>query len=394
MYRTLIIILQIILLQPFFLQGQNDIGTVLEEIERNNTTIQAHRKQMEAQSLYNRTGNNLPNPEFDYSLFWGNPSAIGNKTDISLRQHFDFPTAYRHRANISQARNQQLMSEYQEQRHEILLQARLLCLELIFVNAMAREYDFRMGHARQIAVAYETMLQQGHTTIIEYNKARLNLLNIQNEAENNTIRKEHLQNRLSAMNGGIDIFLSQDEFDPLFLPSDFDLWYEEVYQRNPILQWLQQETEISEKQLRLQRAVNLPSFNAGYVSETLMDEQFRGFAVGLTIPMFENRNTLKYAQANILAAEAMVYNSNVQYYRHMRASYERALSLQRSVEEYRSVAQTLDNTELLSTAHSQGQMSLTAYILELTFIYQSIDRILEMELDLQMAVAEMYKYGR
>jgi outer membrane protein, heavy metal efflux system len=390
--KTIVIItIQLLIISAGY--PQNTIENILNEIEKNHTGLKAFQAELDAHMLGNKTGIYLQNPEFEYAWFAGSPSNIGSKTNISFRQHFDFPSAYRHRINLSNARNQQLVHEYEEQKFEILLQARLLCLELVFTNAMANEYQVRLEHAKQIANAYDRMLQEGHTTIIEYNKARLNLLNLQKEVESNSITRKNLVNKLTAMNGGVEITLTTDEFPSLLLPTNFDQWYEQKQQQNPVLQWMKQQIEIGEKQLQLQRAENLPSFNTGYVSETLTHEQFRGFAVGLTIPLFESRNTIKYARANILARQSMEQNSIIQNFQHTRSSYERALSLSESFDEYRSIAETLDNTELLSIAHNQGQLSLTAYIQELYFIYQSIDRMLKMELELHQEIAVLFKYG-
>ena len=87
------------------------------EIEKNNTTLSALRKNTEAEKVGNKTGIYLQNPEVEFHYLWGNPSVLGNRTDISIKQTFDFPTAYRYKSQISNARNDQVELEYQKQQY-------------------------------------------------------------------------------------------------------------------------------------------------------------------------------------------------------------------------------------------------------------------------------------
>src|SRR5690554_5758435 len=82
------------------IHAQNQVENVLVEIEKNNKTLSALRKNAEAQRLENKTGNYLQNPEVEYNYLWGNPTPVGNRTDFNVTQSFDFPTAYRYRNQI------------------------------------------------------------------------------------------------------------------------------------------------------------------------------------------------------------------------------------------------------------------------------------------------------
>ena len=81
--------------------SQNNIDKILIEIEKNNTTLSALQKSTEAEKIGNRTGINIQNPEVEFNYLWGNPSVIGNRTDFSVKQTFDFPTAYKYKNQIS-----------------------------------------------------------------------------------------------------------------------------------------------------------------------------------------------------------------------------------------------------------------------------------------------------
>jgi outer membrane protein, heavy metal efflux system len=372
--------------------AQNSVKRVLAEVEKNNTGLAALQMQLDAQSISNKTGIYLPNPEFEYAWFAGNPEGIGNKTNISLRQQFDFPTAYLHKNRIANARNEQLLLEFENQRLELLLEARLICLELINANIKAQEIGKRLQHAERMANAIETMFDAGETNIIELNKAKLNFLDLQSQVERNEIMRQSLQNRLAGLNGGNQIQLADTTFYPISVSEDFEQWYAQAAERNPVLNWLSQEIEISRKHEKLQKALSLPGFNAGYVSEMLTLEKFRGFAVGVSIPLWENKNIVKYAKAHTSALQSSEHDQKLQFYNQLKTLHTRAFSLNANHQEYERLIKSIDNTELLARAWEQGELSLTNYLLELSYYYHSVDNLLEMELELYQTLAGLNKY--
>jgi outer membrane protein, heavy metal efflux system len=381
------------MLSLHMLQGQDQIRQVLNQVEQNNPSLVAWQRQLEAHHILNRTGIFLSDPEIEYAWFAGTPEETGNKYNLNVRQHFEFPTVYARRNRLSRALNEQLLTGFDQHRREILLETRLICLEIIYHNALTAEYELRLQHARTIARAYEVMLDAGQTNIIEYNKARLNLLNLRKEAENAEISRRALQNRLTALNGGVEVQLQLIQYPLATVPPDFQTWYNEIQQRNPELMMIRQEADISRLQYNLQRSLNLPSFNVGYVSEMMTIEKFRGFSAGITIPLWENRNTLRYARAQTLAVETRLESQQQQYFHEMKSVYETVVSLNTSVEEYRQALQPVDNTAVLQRAWEMGELSLTAFIMELAFLYQGRNQLMQMELELHKALAELLRYS-
>jgi len=382
----------ILILLPFSLFSQNSIDSVVAQVEKNNTTLLALRKQLDAQKLENKTGIYLKNPEVEFNYLWGTPSAIGNRTDINVKQSFDFPTAYSYKNQISDLRNQQADLEFQRQRKDILLETRLICIDLVYANAKKAIYEKRMFHAQSIANSSKAKFEKGETNILEYNKAQLNLLNTSKEAEANEIERNALLAELVRLNGGLPISLNDSNLLTSILPADFDQWYKQVEQDNPVLAWLKQEIVISQKQEKLNSAMSLPKFYAGYMSEKVVGEQFQGITAGISIPLWENKNTVKQAQAQTLALQSMEVDNMLQFYNQLKIQYAKAISLQKSVADYRSALQAYDNSELLKKALDKGEIDLTDYILELSLYYSSVNSLLQLEREMNQAIAKLYVY--
>jgi outer membrane protein, heavy metal efflux system len=387
-----LIIIAICLSSGVSVFGQGTIDHVLAEVEKNNSTLLAIRKSVDADKIANKTGLAPQNPEIEFNYLWGDPSAIGNRTDFSIRQSFDFPTAYSYKSQISDLKNQQAELEYRKQRSDILHQTRVACVKLTYYNALRAELVHRHTHAQKIADATKAKFNTGDVGILDYNKAQVNLLNIAKEIENIDIERNAPLAELAALNGGTAIAFIDSLFPAQTIATDFDQWYSQAEANNPLLQWVKQETAIATKQAKLNTAMSLPKLYGGFMSEKVVGQQFQGITVGISIPLWENNNTVKYANAKTVALQSLEADAKLQFYNSMKATHAKAVALQNSVADYRSKLALYSNSALLEKAFDKGEISLTEYMYELSLYYESIYNLLEMEKDLSAAFTELYKY--
>jgi cobalt-zinc-cadmium efflux system outer membrane protein len=368
------------------------IGNILSEIEKNNTTLSALRKNIDAEEIGNRTGIYLQNPEAGFNYLWGNPSTIGNRTDFSVKQSFYFPTVYGYKSQIANLKNEQGELEYQKQQKAILSEARSVLADLAYLNARRSELSKREAHAGQIAGSYQAKYDAGEANILEYDKSQLNRLTLNKEIETAEIERKALLSRLAILNGGIPVnFTAKSLPDETILP-DFEEWYAFAEKNNPVLQWLKQEIAISQKQMNLQSAMVLPKIDAGYMSEKVTGEQFQGITIGVSIPLWENKNTVKYAKAKTLAVQSMEADVKLQFYNEMKVIHAKVVALQSSIAEYKKSLLAFSHSDLLKKALDKGEISLSEYLYELSVYYTSTDKLLEMERDLNKAIAELNRF--
>lgn len=390
--KTILIIAISIFIPTAGLFSQESIDAVLGEIEKNNTLLSSLSKKVEAEKLSNKTGIYIENPEIEFNYLWNNPSEYGNRTDISLTQSFDFPTSYAYRNQISDIQNEQLELEYQKQRKVLLLEARMLCYELIYTNALKLEYTKRLGQAENIANLYKVKFENGETNILEYNKAQLNYLNLNTEMEQIEIARNSLLSELSRLNGGTFINFHESEFQVPSIPIEFETWYVQAEQSNPLLSWLKLEVERNQREEKLNKAMSLPKIQAGYMSERVVGQKFQGLTLGMSIPLWENKNTVKYARANTVYIEEQLYDNKIQFYTQLKAAHSRAISMLANTNDFRSQFLKFDNSELLGKALEQGEMSMIEYILELSFYFEGVNKLLKMETELNKTLAGLNQY--
>ena len=369
--------------------AQQTIDAVLQQIERNNTTLEALRKQTEADKLQNKTGITLPDPEVSFDYLWGDPSSIGNRKDFGVTQSFDIATIAGSRRRVADAQNGLLDVEYRAGRMAVLLEAKQTCIQLIYYNALKAELEQRLAHAQAVADFYDRQLADGNANRLEVNKARLSLSAAQGELRRNEVERTNLLAELQRLNGGEPIVFEQAAYAQPVLPQDFEAWYDEAAAANPVLAYARQNVELKRREMKLGKLTGLPQISAGYMSELVPESNFRGITLGLSVPLWSNRNRVKQAKAAVVAAELQQKDATVQFYERLRNQYGRTLGLQRTAGEYRKALAELDNTRLLRKALDAGEISLLDYIVELGLYYTTVDEALAAERDYELALTEL-----
>ena len=385
--RHLLIII-IFFSENIFLAAQEPIISVsflLNEIEQNNTGLSAIRHQLEAEKVENKTGIYLNNPEVEVHYLWGNGS--GNRTDYSISQQFDFPTAYHHKRKVSSAKNAQVDLKYQLARKEVLLQANRVCIELISMNVLNEERTKRVMHAEEVAEAYRKKFDKGDANILDYNKSKLTLLNARRELETGIAERDLLIAELTRLNGGIPVLFKNKTYPEVLLATDFEAWYRETKGKNLDLMYWEREVSLGKQQEKLVRSMNMPKFSAGY-----MKEELGGITFGISIPLWENKNTVKQIQMQTRATHEMREDEELKFYNKQKSGFQKAKTLLHIMEEFKKELSLADNSDLLKKALEAGEISLIDYLLELSIYYEAIDNLIETEKNYQLTVAELQEW--
>lgn len=377
----------------FSAQAQVSFDNVLKEIEMNNTTLKAYREKANADKIGNKTGINMANPEVEFGYLWGSPSGEGNRVDLNVTQSFDFPTAYRYKTQLSDGKNQQVDMIYDQQKVEILQQARLICVELVYQTKMNKILSDRQKQARELSEAYQKSFDQGNIDVLERNKTKLNLLNAEKALQINEVDLNLSKSELQRLNGGLDI-TEFNRYPDFSFPLNFIEWFAIVKVNNPSLRVAEQEVALSRKQEQLTRALNLPKITAGYASERVSGTTFQGVSVGVSIPLWEGKNTVKHQKAQTVALQMQHEDSELQFRNTLKNQYDKAKKLSLLLKEYEDALSVTSSQDLLKMALDKGQLSLINYLLELSVYYETVDKYLETERDYQLAVAELLQWER
>ncbi len=374
--------------------NNNALNSLLSDVASNNKRLKALRELSDAQKVSNKTGLNPENPAVEFNYLWGEQPIPGDRKDIRIVQSFDFPSSYGQRSNIAKLKNKQSDYEYRKEYLSVMHSATILYVELVYLNSYIAELNSRTANLNELAKAMEVKLRKGDANILEYNKAFLNFANQQQLLNEQMSRLRNVSSELEALNGGKAVEITDQEPYLPIIETDFEKWHNATANSNPDIQWMEEESLINAGMVKLNTSLSLPKFTAGYMSENLPQERFSGVTVGMSIPLWENRNLVKSAKLKSIASQDMALDMKQQFNYKLRANHEKVITLLTNAKKYRTDIESHTNAEFLKKAFDSGEISLIEYLTELTFYYQSIDQMLNLEREAGIAAAELLYYER
>lgn len=377
----------------FSVNGQNSIDAVLRSVEANNKELQANSQLTVSKKLEAKLDNNLPDPSVSYVHQYGNREGMGIQGELVASQSFDFPSVYVQKNKLAKSKAASYDNQGAEFRQQILLQAKVLCLDLVLLNQQKALLDQRRHNAQQLSELYAMRLQSGDANILETNKIDLELLNAKTEARMNEAARIAKLQELATLNGGIAI----DFTDTAYRQTDEVLSFEELRSEaitsNPQLLTLKSEQVAVQRQLSVNKAKGLPGFELGYRLNTATGgERFNGFLVGVSIPLFSNRNNVRQAKAQSLYTDLQLESTTSAVESELHQLYNQSLALKTSMDEYNTVLKSQNNLALLNKAIQTGQISMIEYFVDVTTLYQSMQNYMQLQNEYQKVMAQLYKY--
>lgn len=391
--KLLIVCLTVAMSVPGF--AQENAGTVLSQIEKNNTALQALRKRTEADQYGYKAERALEAPEVGFDYLWSSPADVGTRKDISVTQSIDVAALAGARGKLADSRTELSDIQYNIERQKILLEAKQLYIRIVYCNAVNAELSSRIARSEQIEAAYRDMQARGETDMIEVNKAHLAYLSQKNALSRNMVERESLLSELQGLNGGESVevnasVISTDEV----LPADFGAWYAEASQQIPELAYMKKNVDVNAAEARTAKMANYPSLTAGYMAELVKGSNFRGLTLGLSIPIWSVRSKVRQANASCEAAKLEERDAVTKTYNSFKALYDRAKGLQEiSAELSSSLAVSTEAMALTEHKLKAGDISLIDNIMELSLYYSLADEVLATSCDYALALAELYAWN-
>lgn len=383
------LIITIALCLPIGMQAQN-IEQVLQSIEQNNKELQSQAQLSKAQKMENRTENNLPDPTVSYSSFYKNGMGPGHGTETVVSQGFDFPTQYITRNRQATLENEAIDIQQQAVRRDILLQAKLLCLDLIQLNQENELIQIRMKNANDLQAMYEKRLQTGDANALEVNKVKMERMNVQTEvAQNNAAHRTALQTLL-AMNGNLPLEFLATAYPQVKEINDYNTLRDEVIASDLDLQAMGYVARAAEKQVSVDKQNWLPKLQAGFRRNTDSEMSMNGFVIGGSIPLFSNRKKVQIAKAQAISAQLLKEDAQLEKENELMALYNEMKQLKQALDTY-DVPLMHRSLALLKQALEEGQLSLIEYFVEAEGIYKNLQARMQLENQYQKVMANIYK---
>lgn len=388
MKTTQILTLILGLMTATLTRGQ-EADSLMKQVLEHNRLLQAAREASRTSILRAGTGNTPPDPEVEFGYLFGDPSGIGNKINIVVKQKVDFPTAYIHRSRLREIRSSRAELEYLLVRQEVLSEARQLWIEELHLKQLDGLLEERLRRAQTVRDHMEAMMDAGEAGPLEYNQARLMLAAVEGEYEEVQAGLENSQLALAEICGGRSIVLS----DTLFPDSQviFEDSLLEAYRYGPGALLYRQDRAEKENEEKLARSAHLPKLSAGYFSESIPSEAFRGFTLGLSLPLWENSRQVKTARSALLQSEAEAHHYLLEQETELRQKLRSREKLLLRVERLEDALNSANSMDLLAASLENGETSLAEYFYTSDFYFRNQQLLLKYQRDLLVLEAELLK---
>lgn len=375
---------------PVLAQNSNDI---LKLIEQNNTQIEAARKALSATITENKTGLDLKNPEVEWEHKWVSHTGGTQTNEVSVTQELDWSVISGQRKTLSRKKNELAEITFLQTRNSVLLQAEKKLIELSYYYRLLDELHTQLQDADSLTQIYKTMLENGNGNILNVNRSQLNSVAIQTEIKNINTQKKVVMEELAGLNGGKPVnYEERFTFRQPELPEDFDTWFKEIINHVPELRYYQKDIEVKKQSLQSTKTDMIPGLSVGYAGEINESERLHGFILGMSIPLWENKNKLKKSKQDIITAQSNEYDARLRVYSQLKAQYTQTIALRHTLHFQKDAIDRLNTTSLMKEALQKGEINLMDYLTETARYYEYRKNLLITEKDYLTALAELYAF--
>ena len=384
------LIATIVAFSTYSIAFADNIGDVLKQVASNNLTLQALAHDNQADVLDIKASNSICGPSVEYSPFFTKGYSGVAESELVVSQEIDFPTKYA--ARNKQAKMQNIVGEQLliKQRRDILLQAQLLCIDLIRLNQTLSMLHERLANSETLLQMYQKRMDAGDANALELNKVKLDCMEVRtlvNEAQG---ERTSLLQQLRQLNGGkpidvIDTVLPEypqitnfESYRALALASDADVAV------------AQTALSAADMNLKLQKNEWLPNISFGYRRNTEQGEGINGFLVGVSFPLYSNSNNVKAARQRRESAELQVMQAQNEAEASMRTNYEQLQGLQQVID-HSDVKLLQESLTLFAKALQHGEITALVYYVEINSIYEKLQRHIDLHCQSVKLLAELHK---
>lgn len=356
-------------------QAQSPIEATLQSIAENNLSIKATQQDVTAAQTELSAANSLENPTFGFEHLWGDKNQVpgGIKYSFGITQGFDFPSLYVQRRKLINAQNALGSTQVTDARRNILLEARNLCIKIVYLNKQIALVEERAAIAKEVVNLYDKRLKAGDANRLEFNKTLVTHLSLSSELKMLYSERDAAHNMLVALNGGRDLTIDPATFAAyprMTMPASLDAAIQEWQDNNTATAILRKQQEVAESFSSVAKQGWIPRFELGYRQAYELGDTFYGLSVGVSLPLFKTSNEVKSAKARALSASFQAEESNNRITAEATQLYNETVTLKEALKDY-TLFNFNDNRAMLLKALTSGQISLLEYMSDIATLNEA-----------------------
>lgn len=369
--------LLILLALPLWATAQS-IESVLAQVELHNPQLHALDGARQAGVAEARAQVNVGHTAVEYSPFYSGGAAGMASSELVVSQELDLATLTAQRSRLARTEEGAIDCHVRAQRQEVLHQARLLCLQLIYQRRLAQLLTQRRDAAARLATLTRRRLEQGACTAIEMNRVLMEQMEQQTALAECQTAIDMAYNALVAMNGGEPLALEGIDYPALDTLSHADALVEMAMSGRAEVEAAAMERHAQQRRVGISRMEWLPQLSVGYRRNTDLEQASHGILVGASMPLFSQHRRIRAAKARLEAVRRDEQNIQAQLQAALRAQacqYVGTLRTLRTLD-----AALMQHTlQALATSADEGQITATEYCNQAQGVYAHLAHRLALE---------------
>ncbi len=364
------------------------ISEVLHIIESNNLQLRAASADNAAAEAGMRAENTLPPLSVEFSPFFRPGVAGMASSELVVSQEFDFPTLYGSRNRQASLERNALDGATAVERRDLLLDAETQCITLVRLQREAELTANRHATSQTLLEAYEKSLALGRATVLDVNRIRLELQDLELQQLQCSADMAAAVGALRTLNGGAELDLSGLDYERDAMAVFNAEAAEGLLQSDASLSAARAEIEAARHNVSVAKSGWLPSLSLGYRRNSEGDQAANGFLVGAALPLVGNSSKTRAAKARLSASELQLEAARADAESRLNNTLVEIGRMQATL---RATDPTLIEETLTLYAKSleAGQITITEYYQATTGLYDRLQTRITIEAALQQALATL-----
>lgn len=351
--------------------SSQSLSSILQAVEAGNTRLAALRSDNNATMAQLDSETSVMGPtSVEYSPFFGGGATGLASSELIVSQEFEFPTLGSMRKQSNAAQGHVLDLQYQQERRDILLEAKKLCYDISGAVQTRNLLQRRLLTADSLLMAYETSMKHGNATIIDVNRIKMDRMSVNTQLVQAQGNITTLLAQLQSLNGGKPI----EGGDNLVLDNEPIAINAGTCIEESIAQ---ASLNASAHEIRLAQKSWLPSLTVGYRRNTELKEATNGFVVGVSMPLFTNGGKVKAARARQQAILAQITDAATRENSRQQALVTEAMQLQASMKAY-DMGLMNETLALIGKAIAAGALTIPEYYNQTDRIYNAMQELIDL----------------
>lgn len=311
----------------------------------------------------------LGNPELE-TEFVGGPHA---EQRLELTKTFQLGGQRGHRKRIAKTQHEKVDAELAEASRLLTKSVKIAFYELLLVQEKLKLAKDIIQHNEQMRDIAETRFETGDISVTQANLANIHLQSALREAATLESKLQLAQLTLNGLMGTPleSVCIAVGDLREKILSNISDHWAldtlkaEALAHRND-LKFVQLDAQLTDSELRLAKAANIPNLGVGAIAERGTNERAFGMKFSIPLPLFDrNRAEINATKAQQQVDTAEINNSEKQIVREVIAAFLSTHTARKMIAFYEGDSLKLlnENLELTRTAYELGETELLEVIL-------------------------------